>query len=331
MRYTLRFIILLSLASLIRGGLDCDFDEGSCAWSNVDDADHNWLRNKGRTIIDGTGPNGDHTTAHRGPGSKEGLGTYRPGTGYYMYVRSTRMYKPKLKGDRAILQSTPQEWLDGLDVICMQFYCYMYGEDVGSLRVTYQDAVSTLSLWEMEGDQGKKWIRGLAEVERKNNHSFTMSFVVTLAGGGRGDIAIDDVSMMWTSCPTGPSPSTWVAPVIIASIVLLICFCFCFRIWLSDKCQKAAPAHSTINRNTSNIATVEVQHNNYNNMTTTINTWTAISGTRSPPGGVSIGPTHPQTDPPSYSNATFITHKNDGNAPINESSPPPPAYETVVQ
>lgn len=284
MRYSLRFIILLSLASLIHGGLDCDFDEGSCAWSNADDADHNWLRNKGRTIIDGTGPNGDHTTATRGPGSTEGLGTYRPGTGYYMYVRSTRMYKPKLKGDKAILQSAPQEWLDEHDVMCMEFYCHMYGEDVGSLAVTYQDSTSTLSLWEMEGDQGNKWIRGLAEVERKNNESFTMSFVVTLAGGGRGDIAIDDVSMMWTPCPTGPElyTYTWLIPVILVSAIFLICFCICFRILL-QKCKKPTPANSTINGYASNIATVEVP----------TTTWTTISGTRSPPGGVSVSPSHP--------------------------------------
>ena len=40
----------------------CDFEENTCSWKNAEkDVDFNWVRMRGSTPSDGTGPSVDHT------------------------------------------------------------------------------------------------------------------------------------------------------------------------------------------------------------------------------------------------------------------------------
>lgn len=40
----------------------CDFEDGWCDWTQVDDDDFDWRRHSGGTSSDNTGPTYDHTT-----------------------------------------------------------------------------------------------------------------------------------------------------------------------------------------------------------------------------------------------------------------------------
>ena len=44
------------------GPFNCDFTQGTCGWTQDRGDDFNWLRTRGTTTTQGTGPNSDHTS-----------------------------------------------------------------------------------------------------------------------------------------------------------------------------------------------------------------------------------------------------------------------------
>ncbi|XP_071508579.1 MAM and LDL-receptor class A domain-containing protein 1-like [Diadema antillarum] len=83
---------------------------------------------------------------------------------------------------------------------CVQFYYFMLGEHMGSIRVYARaNTSSTLGspLWERSGEQGKQWYRGVATVPKMSSDQFAeVVFEAEIGSGVRSDIAIDDIEVI---------------------------------------------------------------------------------------------------------------------------------------
>uniref|UniRef100_A0A3Q0RCP4 Si:ch211-106h4.4 n=1 Tax=Amphilophus citrinellus TaxID=61819 RepID=A0A3Q0RCP4_AMPCI len=122
----------------------CDFENTMCSWSNmgggVDQGD--WLRGSGGSPNPHTGPNVDHTTNS---------------TQHYLYVDSSvgewgvvsllvsDVFQPSTRGH------------------CLTFWYHMYGNHVGTLRVSINDKMQAggnevgILKWTETGNKGDKW------------------------------------------------------------------------------------------------------------------------------------------------------------------------------
>lgn len=83
---------------------------------------------------------------------------------------------------------------------CLQFWYHMYGSSVGSLSVYKKTGRPTgPRIWTLTGNQGNEWL--VAQVSVWSSlRSFQISFEGTVGRGGKGDIAIDDVTIFNGKC-----------------------------------------------------------------------------------------------------------------------------------
>ncbi|KAJ8029935.1 MAM and LDL-receptor class A domain-containing protein 2 [Holothuria leucospilota] len=163
--------------------LVCDFESDICNFTQNSNDEFDWLRHQGGTPSPLTGPPVDHTT-----------GT---STGYYMYAESSL---PQNLGDTAVITSPV---LLGDSSLCLEFYYYMYGNNVGDLTLYMQFTSSdnmTLLLWSSRGSQFERWHRGLIDLYNTLD-PFQISLKATVGNGHQGDIAVDDISISPGSCP----------------------------------------------------------------------------------------------------------------------------------
>ncbi|XP_077978860.1 MAM and LDL-receptor class A domain-containing protein 1-like [Glandiceps talaboti] len=168
---------------------NCDFESGTCDWSQVATDDFDWTRWTGETGSAGTGPSADHTT----------------GSGYYMYMEATG----SLVGDKAQLISTPV--ISSQDT-CFHFWYHMYGSHMGTLNVYVTSNITALGspLWTRTGMQGNVWRYTAFTVSTRDQFQIVFEAIVGESYGS--DIAIDDVMLDFGVCPqVTPSPG---APVV---------------------------------------------------------------------------------------------------------------------
>jgi hypothetical protein len=90
-------------ANRSRHVLDCDFEEGFCAWETANLTNFSWTRWSGVTPTIQTGPSVDHTT----------------GSGYYIYIEASYPQQP---GDQAWLVSPV---MSPTTSSCLTFYYHM--------------------------------------------------------------------------------------------------------------------------------------------------------------------------------------------------------------
>ena len=74
-------------------------------------------------------------------------------TGYFLYIETS---KPREPGDYAVLQS--KLFLSSKER-CLQFYYHMYGDHIGTLKVTYSPTIlsNDVTIWEKSQNQGNQW------------------------------------------------------------------------------------------------------------------------------------------------------------------------------
>ena len=76
---------------------------------------------------------------------------------------------------------------------CVEFYYYMYGSRVGSLRVIKRLTTGeNKTLWTSKGNQGQKWHRGFVKVMPG---IYQIIFEAEMTEGTRNAIALDDVTI----------------------------------------------------------------------------------------------------------------------------------------
>lgn len=162
--------------------LACDFQLDFCGWTQSQQDNFDWMRAKGGTSTNGTGPRYDHT--------------YSSSTGYYAYIETS---SPRKAGDRAVLvsptytSSSPQ---------CLRFWYHMFGPTIGRLVVHQRNfgSATVQEVWIHAGDHGDVWRLGHATVQSHGNSPFTLEFVGYRGNSDTGDIAIDDVELISGAC-----------------------------------------------------------------------------------------------------------------------------------
>ncbi|XP_072021860.1 uncharacterized protein [Amphiura filiformis] len=166
-----------------------------CGYTQATDDDFDWTWHSGETRSTNTGPSGDHTT----------------GSGHYMYTETS---SPRVAGDAARLISPLFPQNVGSRA-CINFWCHMYGTDMGTLRVYARTAVGgDTELWSTSGDHGDQWFFvSLSNYAPQTD--FQVVFVGYRGSDFRGDIALDDIEISGCGSTTPVSetePSTTTYP-----------------------------------------------------------------------------------------------------------------------
>ncbi|CAB4026219.1 RNA-directed DNA polymerase from mobile element jockey, partial [Paramuricea clavata] len=112
---------------------------------------------------------------------------------WYLYIKASSPRQPNDTA-RLISPSTTQA------KSCLLFFYHMYGNHIGKLRVYVKSGGKMDSLWSLSGDQGNGWFHERVAV---NNQTASYQFVIegVRGNGWRGDIAIDDISVMDSCLP----------------------------------------------------------------------------------------------------------------------------------
>lgn len=169
----------------------CDFESTMCSWSNLGEgADQgDWLRGRGASPNPNTGPSVDHTTNST--------------HGHYIYVDSS----VGEWGDMSFLIS--DVFHPSTRGHCLTFWYHMYGDHVGSLKVYINDRKmhaggneDGLLKWTESGNKGDKWQAGTLSV--KHEEAFWFVFVYQRGMNTGGDVALDDITIVPSSCYSEP-------------------------------------------------------------------------------------------------------------------------------
>nr|XP_039270832.1 MAM and LDL-receptor class A domain-containing protein 1-like [Styela clava] len=161
---------------------DCDFEKGFCYYVRDPTAELQWRRTTGKTDSTSTGPGVDHTL--------------QSSAGYYAYIDAST----GSDGDAARLITemiTPDH-----NGVCMEFWYFMYGRDVGRLNLYWQDQISREIIWTKIGTHGPHWKYGQVHVKRSHDLQLIIEAVRGISWAG--DIAIDDVKFVYDFCPPSP-------------------------------------------------------------------------------------------------------------------------------
>ncbi|XP_041467552.1 MAM and LDL-receptor class A domain-containing protein 1-like [Lytechinus variegatus] len=161
----------------------CDFETGldGCGFLQHElHDDFDWSVGFGETPTRLTGPYIDHTT-----------GTM---TGYYAFIEADNQQP----GSRAWLITHKYP---GTGVHCVNFYYYMYGDDIGTLSLFYikENGAFSMTLFSMTGEIGKVW--NIARVPIDLSEDFQLVFSASVGDGNLGDIALDDIELKQEACP----------------------------------------------------------------------------------------------------------------------------------
>ncbi|KAG7165100.1 MAM and LDL-receptor class A domain-containing protein 2-like 1, partial [Homarus americanus] len=164
---------------------DCDFEQDDnqmCGWTLGENDGLLWQRWQGQSSSSETGPKTDHTLM--------------TDDGHYIYVGTT------FKVERnATLISPPIDM--GVNGACLSFWYHMHGFDIGMLQVLLQvvGTNSTTSVWQRSHEQGDDWIQ--AKVHLNGLQSSHMILEAIPKPYGKGDIALDDITLDFGFCNTG--------------------------------------------------------------------------------------------------------------------------------
>jgi len=154
-----------------------DFEQGFGDWGNITGEDtHDWTRYSGSTITPNTGPAGG-----------------ADGSTWYAYLE-TSPGGANTAGQSAILQSPV---IAGFRRV-LSFYYHMYGDQTGTLNIDVYDGTWHYAVWSLSGQQHNSisdaYSRAIVNLSDYTG-PIQIRFRAVAAGGPRGDIAIDNISV----------------------------------------------------------------------------------------------------------------------------------------
>ena len=187
MKKTITFLILLccfSVVSISQTTIHtANFETNFDSWTDGSGNNFNWLRDAGGTPSGNTGP----SSAQSGS--------------YYIYVESS---DPNYPNKVANIVS-PSFNLSGVINPTFTFYYHMYGSDMGTLEVqvsTNGGATFPTTVWSQSGQvqtsNGASWLSASVDLSAFIGQTIQIRFRGTTGSGYRGDMAIDNVSMVVT-------------------------------------------------------------------------------------------------------------------------------------
>lgn len=162
------------------------FEAGADNWEQDADDELDWVINSGGT-----------------PSSQTGPGQAIEGNNYFYIEASSPNYPSKT----ARILSSCVDLSQGDDVR-LEFYCHMYGSNMGQLRVEArtEDSSDWVNLWTQIGELGSDWqLIEIPLADFAGASSFQLRFTGTTGTGWRSDIAIDGIAIS-QSGQTGTTP-----------------------------------------------------------------------------------------------------------------------------
>ncbi|XP_077146435.1 IgGFc-binding protein-like isoform X6 [Ranitomeya variabilis] len=174
------------IVSTTQGECDigCSFDSGFCNWKQSKSDNIDWIRWRGATPSELTGPSIDHTT----------------GDGYYLYIDGEK----SKYGDLARLES-PADCFTGYQ--CLRFWYHMYGAakymelNVAVLR---NDGIEYVTY--LYGNHGDVWL--LEEIYLPDSDIIQIFIEGRIGEDYRSDVAIDDISLTPGYCIKATTTTT---------------------------------------------------------------------------------------------------------------------------
>ncbi|XP_052818676.1 MAM and LDL-receptor class A domain-containing protein 1-like [Mya arenaria] len=154
----------------------CDFQRNMCHWHMSESSTLEWVRNKGPTPSAGTGPLADHRNIS---------------SNFYIYLEASDNSLQVGKMESA-------EFPGG--EYCLDFYLFMYGQDMGSLSLNVLSGSYNMNVKSWRGDQGPVWLHKRLDIFVHADRIFNFEFEGKIGQGYRGDIAIDDISILPGKC-----------------------------------------------------------------------------------------------------------------------------------
>ena len=190
---------------------NCNFEDDMCAWKNAaSGARLDWVRHKGITANNDTGPSVDHTN-----GAETG--------GYLLFPTSERT----TPGENARLVSPV---FHGGYAACFDFWYHMRGRFNSTLLVAKKKRFHSSSdsvgrvLWRDDRDHGDVWVQALVAVEdvyddddgaeaSDDSSNYVLIVEAIASSAGKGDIALDDIQITPRKyCPSSASSSSTSLP-----------------------------------------------------------------------------------------------------------------------
>ncbi|CAC5426848.1 unnamed protein product [Mytilus coruscus] len=160
----------------------CNFDNSWCGWMRSPKGKriYKWKRKKGATKTKFTGPSKDHTSVSV--------------TGIYVYSNA----RNGNTSDVAQLTSGP---IVSGPKQCLSFWYHMYGDDIGSLRVFQLNNVkgNEKRIFIKESNQSDAWHQETIDLN-KIGGTYKIRFEAIHGNGPKGDIALDDISIVNKKC-----------------------------------------------------------------------------------------------------------------------------------
>ncbi|KAM4043769.1 IgGFc-binding protein-like [Anomaloglossus baeobatrachus] len=151
--------------------IGCSFDTDFCNWKQSKSDNIDWIRWRGATPSDLTGPSFDHTT----------------GDGYYLYIDGQK----SKEGDLARLES-PANCFTGYQ--CLRFWYHMYGVAEYMeliVAVLRDDGIEEVVF--LDGSYGDMW--HLEEIFLPDSDIIQIFIDGRIGEDYRSDVAIDDISL----------------------------------------------------------------------------------------------------------------------------------------
>ncbi|XP_022087623.1 hyalin-like, partial [Acanthaster planci] len=191
--YSLGWIFLAFVLTAVATGqeFNCTF-EGSnlCGWTQSTIDSYDLVLDSRGTSTDNTGPRYDHTIGDT--------------SGTYLY----REASDRNNGPDAVLLSPEVAYIMD-QVYCFMFWYNMFGKGTGSLSVyAYptddgHNVSSKQPLFSISGQQTGQhaWLRAQVDVSNQTSN-FTVAVELATIGFATSDMAIDDVELWLTDCPT---------------------------------------------------------------------------------------------------------------------------------
>ncbi|XP_077862398.1 MAM and LDL-receptor class A domain-containing protein 1-like [Saccoglossus kowalevskii] len=150
--------------------INCNFEDPyRCGYRNDPSADFNWYWQDGPTPTPDTGPDEDHTT-----GTQEG---------HFMYAEPT----DREPGQHARVFSPVNQPYNGP----FEFFYHMDCGGTLNIFVVTGDGEMGAPIWSKQGDFGKEWFRGVANVVA--SEPFKLAFEAVRGESDCSDVAFDDV------------------------------------------------------------------------------------------------------------------------------------------
>lgn len=163
-----------SIRPPVPDAFSCDFERDACGFEGAGPSGP-WIRRRGSTPTNGTGPDVD------------GSGNYN---GYYVHFEATGRNRSQFH-----FPLKRQVASNGNHAGCLRFSYHMYGTDINYLYVAISGNSSARHILLIMGNQGNRWFTQQVSFNNIYFEIEELLFGVLPGGGDKGDIAIDNIRL----------------------------------------------------------------------------------------------------------------------------------------